>query len=132
MTAHCDLCQRPARETIDTLSGRNRCIRCLNAALADELRPGNQLRATIREFTFAPAYPTDLREALLSVCAVLEHGQRKHGDSWRTVGRRTHQAKAEGHRQRAGRCPETRQPHRAHAIARELLLLQLELEAVGS
>lgn len=128
----CDLCRQPARDTIDTASG-TRCIRCISAALEDELRVGAVLRAHIRDLTAAPLVPKDLLPALRSVTNVLVHGHSKHRETpWRTVDRATHRWKAEGHRRRTGHCPETGQPHRAHAICRELFLLQLELEEVSS
>lgn len=125
----CDGCGRPSREYHLGQSG-SRCISCIHRALQDEIQVGNTLRAALRGLTRAPiAFPADLMPAITAVWSVLLHGHLKHqGTPWRTIARATHQAKAEGHRRRQGVCPETDQPHRAHAISRELFLLQLELE----
>lgn len=71
----------------------------------------------------------ELAPAMREVSAVFEHGVRKHaGSSWRLRPAEYHDRKSLGHRARPGRCTESGMMHRAHHIARELILLQLELE----
>lgn len=125
----CPGCRQPTRETYG-----GRCASCLHRTLVDEVRVGNVLREHLQTSVHLGTryLPADLMLALTSVSRVLTYGRIKHESlPWRQVDAAVHERKAEGHRRRHGTCLETGQPHRAHAICRELFLLQLELEREG-
>lgn len=125
----CPGCHKPTRETLD-----GRCAACLHRALLDELGVGNELRRALAVAGELPTLPSDARltAALREVRTVLNHGETKRrAEAWRDLSIGWHIMKAEGHRRRTGRSVGSGQTHRAHAIARELFALQLELEREG-
>jgi hypothetical protein len=119
-------CPACHRECLSTLDGR--CIWCIQAeatALQAELDRIVDVIMNRHPETWARVGVTS---ALEEVRQVLEQGAATHPDPWQPLGIAHHVHKAYGHRARYGRCIDSGRHHRAHAIARDLFALQLELE----
>ncbi|HEX2882268.1 MAG TPA: hypothetical protein VHO25_22260 [Polyangiaceae bacterium] len=72
----------------------------------------------------------DLHDAIESVGRVLKHGAEKHPGQWRRRTAEHHHTKSRGHLAKAEQVDaESGERNRAHHIGRELMILQLELEA---
>lgn len=121
----CSRCKASCREAKATAAGLL-CIECLFVALGAAELAAVPFRTFVRE---------GLSAALLEVTRLFNgHGLEKHGPKkWRGVPWSEIRASLNRHRAAGSGAIDAGSglPHRAHAISRELMLLQQELEEVG-